>query len=89
MALVNQYGYNFLQGRPIHLACNLVKIEACSGNHEQAIKIVGYLINNIEGSYKIILKVAIIAHFVVISIYLNPFNIYHLKMKDFCLLKLM
>ncbi len=51
MALVNQYGYDFLQGRPIHLACNLVKVEACSGNHEKAIKIACYLISNIEGNY--------------------------------------
>ena len=48
--LVNQYGYNFLQGRPIHLACNLVKIEACSGNKERAIKIACYLISIINGN---------------------------------------
>ena len=51
MALINEYGYNFLQGRPIHLVCNLVKVEACSGNHEHAIKIACYLISNIEGNY--------------------------------------
>lgn len=51
MALVNQYGYDFLQGRPIHLACNLVKVEACSGNYEKAIKIACYLINNMKGNY--------------------------------------
>jgi hypothetical protein len=51
MTLVNKYGYIFLQGRPIHLACNLVKVEACSGNQEKAIKIACYLISNIEGKY--------------------------------------
>ncbi|WP_019505171.1 hypothetical protein [Pleurocapsa sp. PCC 7319] len=51
MALVNQYGYDFLRGRPIHLANNLVKVEACSGNYEKAIKIACYLINNMKGNY--------------------------------------
>ena len=51
MALINQYAYDVLQARPIHLACNLVKVEACSGNNEKAIKIACYLINNIEGNY--------------------------------------
>lgn len=51
IALVTQYGYDFLQGRPIHLACNLVKVEACSGNHEKALKIACYLINHMEGKY--------------------------------------
>lgn len=51
MALINKYGYNFLEGRPIHLACNLVKIEACSGNNEEAIKIACYLISNMKGNY--------------------------------------
>lgn len=55
IALVNQYGYYFLTGRPIHLACNLVKLEACSGNYEQAIFIACYLISNIEGSYNSLL----------------------------------
>ncbi|MGL5793459.1 MAG: hypothetical protein ACRC06_03480 [Waterburya sp.] len=49
--LVNKYDYNFLQGRPIHLTCNLVKVEACSGNKEKAIKIACYLISNIEGKH--------------------------------------
>jgi hypothetical protein len=52
IVLVNKYGYSFLQGRPIHLACNLVKVEACSGNKEQAILMACYLISNIKGEYK-------------------------------------
>ncbi|NEO82246.1 hypothetical protein [Moorena sp. SIO4G3] len=51
IALINQYGYDFLQGRPIHLACNLLKVEACSGNHEKAIKIACYLISHMEGKH--------------------------------------
>lgn len=51
MALINKYGYDFLEGRPIHLACNLVKIEACAGNHEEAIKIACYLICKMKGNY--------------------------------------
>lgn len=51
MALINKYGYNFLEGRQIHLACNIVKIEACSGNYEKAIKIACYLISNMNGIY--------------------------------------
>jgi hypothetical protein len=51
MTLVNKYDYSFLQGRPIHLACNLVKVEACSGNKEKAIKIACYLINVINGNH--------------------------------------
>ena len=50
VALINQYNYDFLQPRPIHLACNLLKVEACSGNHEKVIKIACYLISNIEGN---------------------------------------
>ena len=49
-ALINQYNYDCLRGRPIHLACNLVKVEACSGNNKKAIKIACYLISNIEGN---------------------------------------
>lgn len=51
IALVTQYSYDFLQGRPIHLACNLVKVEACSENYEKAMKIACYLISHIEGNY--------------------------------------
>lgn len=50
MALINQYNYGFLQARSIHLACNIVKVEACSGNKEKAMKIACYLISNIEGN---------------------------------------
>lgn len=51
IVLINKYNYSFLQGRPLHLACNLLKIEACSENKEKAIKIACYLISNIEGKY--------------------------------------
>ena len=51
MDLINKYGYDFLDGRTIHLACNILKIEACSGNHEKAIKIACYLISNMKGNY--------------------------------------
>ena len=51
MALVNKYDYDFLQGRPVHLTCNLLKIEACSGNKEKAIKIACYLISIINGNH--------------------------------------
>ncbi|MGB5631183.1 MAG: hypothetical protein WBM86_00210 [Waterburya sp.] len=51
IALINKYGYDFLDGRTIHLACNILKIEACSGNHEKAIKIACYLISNMKGNY--------------------------------------
>ena len=55
MALINKYGYDFLDGRTIHLACNILKIEACSGNHEKAIKIACYLISNMQGNYNSLL----------------------------------
>lgn len=51
MALINKYGYDFLEGRQVHVACNIVKIEACSGNYEKAIKIACYLISNMKGNY--------------------------------------
>ncbi len=51
MALINKYGYDFLEGRTIHLVCNILKIEACSGNYEKAIKIACYLISNMKGNY--------------------------------------
>ena len=47
MTLINQYNYDCLRGRPIHLACNLVKVEGCSENQERAIKIACYLISNL------------------------------------------
>ena len=55
MALINKYGYDFLDGRAIHLACNILKIEACSGNHEKAMKIACYLITKMKGNYNSLL----------------------------------
>jgi|GEM_PF-2665225 len=51
MQLINKYDYDFLEGRTIHLACNILKIEACSGNYEKAIKIACYLIAKMKGNY--------------------------------------
>ncbi len=49
MTLINKYGYNFLEGRTIHLACNILKIEACSGDRKKALEIACYLINSMQG----------------------------------------
>lgn len=49
--LVNKYHYYFLKGRPIHLICNLLKIEACSGNKEKAINIACYLTSIMNGNH--------------------------------------